>query len=175
MKKVPQHIDDLLLNYLDGTLTPKAAADLEKQLITDEDLKFRLETLRILDSSLSRTKLESPSKNFTHRVMEGLHKAPAKNALSIKNGILLILGVITVITILALLVATGSFDSTGVLQPNQIGIKDNYFNLNIPSISINGKLIINTIIFLNLAIALIVLDRTVLRPLFEKRVLDVRN
>jgi hypothetical protein len=37
------------------------------------------------------------------------------------------------------------------------------------SIPFNGKVLVNSIIFLNLGLALILLDRTVLRPLFQKR------
>ncbi len=77
-----------------------------------------------------------------------------------------------VVTILAILVSTGTFDGTGVIQPiqpEQIGLKENLFNFKLPAISINGKLLINSIIVLNLAIAFIVIDRTILRPLFERR------
>ena len=169
MKKIPNHLDELLLNYLDGTLTKKEVADLQEQLQVDEDLRFRLASLRTVDTTLSHTKLEMPSRNFTQRVMEGLHKVPERTGLSTRNGIFLILGVMTVIAMLILLVSSGTFDSNSVIQPNAIGLKNNYFNFDIPSISINGKILINTIIFLNLAIALIVLDRTILRPMFEKR------
>ncbi len=171
MKKIPNHIDESLLHYLDGTLSNQEVSELEEQLQVDEQLRFRLETLRTLDTDLAQVKLETPSKNFTQKVMEGLHKVPARNSLSIRNGIFLILGVMAVVTILTLLVSSGAFDGAGVIQPNAIGIQDNYFNFNIPSIAINGKLMINAMIFLNLAIALIVLDRTILRPLFERRTL----
>jgi hypothetical protein len=175
MKKIPNHIDEQLLNYLDGTLPKNEATTLEEQLSVDEALRLRLETLRAIDTTLSHTKLETPSKNFTQLVMEGLHRAPVRTGLSARNGIFLILGVMTVVTILVLLVSTGAFDSVGVIQPSEIGMKNNYFNFNVPSISINGKILINAIIFLNLAIALIVLDRTILRPLFEKRTLNMRH
>lgn len=169
MKKIPKHIDEALLNYLDGTLTKKEVAELEEQLNADEALRSRLATLKTVDITLSHPKLEKPSKNFTQMVMEGLYQAPARTGLSTRNGILLIAGVMTIVTLLVLLVSSGSFESAGIIQPNELGIKNNYFNFEIPSISINGKLLINSIIFLNLAIALIVLDRTILRPLFEKR------
>lgn len=175
MKKIPNHIDELLLNYLDGTLTKNEVIELEAQLKADDELRLRLAALKTVDTTLSYAKLEMPSKNFTQIVMEGLYKVPVRTGLSARNGIFLILGVMTVVTILVLLVSTGAFDSVGTIQPSEIGMKNNYFNFEIPSISINGKLLINSIIFLNLAIALIVLDRTILRPLFEKRTLDIRH
>ncbi len=175
MEKIPNHIDESLLNYLDGTLSKQEVSDLKDRLQTDEKLKARFETLKMLDTHLAHTKLEMPAKNFTQLVMEGLHKVPVRTGLSARNGIFLILGVMTIITILILLVSSGTFDTIGVIKPNEIGMKNNYFNFEIPSISINGKILINAIIFLNLAIALIVLDRTILRPLFEKRTLDIRH
>ena len=169
MEKIPNHIDESLLQYLDGTLPEKEAAEVEVRLQNDDALRNRLETLRVLDANLSRTQLEIPSRNFTQKVMEGLFQVPVRKSLSLKNGILLILGVLTVVALLTMLVSTGTFDNTEVIQPDTIGIKDNYFNFKIPSISINGKLVINSLIILNLAIALLVLDRTILRPLFERR------
>jgi hypothetical protein len=38
-----------------------------------------------------------------------------------------------------------------------------------PTFSLSGRVIVNSIIILNLALAFIVLDKTILRPLFQKR------
>jgi hypothetical protein len=42
-------------------------------------------------------------------------------------------------------------------------------NRSFPAIPINGKLVVNIIILLNLGLAWLVLDRAVLRPLFRRR------
>jgi hypothetical protein len=44
-----------------------------------------------------------------------------------------------------------------------------YIRQSLPGIPVDGKWIVNIIIFLNIAVAFIVLDRTILHPLFQRR------
>ena len=116
--------------------------------------------LRLVDETLSKNKLESPSSNFTHRVMMNLHRMPVASSLSPKNGVLLLCGTILALTILTALVGGGMFDSV---------IK----TIDVPqvktSIPVNGKWIVNGLVVLNIVVAFILLDRTILRPLFNRR------
>lgn len=116
--------------------------------------------LRLIDETLSKNKLESPSSNFTHRVMMNLHSMPVASSLSPKNGVLLLCGTILALTILTALLGGGMFDSV---------IK----TIDVPqvktSIPVNGKWIVNGLVFLNIVLAFLVLDRTILRPLFNRR------
>lgn len=117
-------------------------------------------TLRMVDETLGKNKLESPSSNFTHRVMMNLHRMPAASSLSPKNGVLLLCGTILALTLLTLLLGGGMFDSV---------IK----TIDVPqvktTIPVNGKWIVNGLVVLNIVLAFLLLDRTILRPLFNKR------
>jgi hypothetical protein len=53
---------------------------------------------------------------------------------------------------------------------NRIPLSHQYINRTLPSVSIDGKLIVNVIMVLNLALALLVLDRIILKPLFHRRI-----
>ena len=72
---------------------------------------------------------------------------------------------------LSLLLSAGVFDSTNTLELMDIVIQNKYIDINksLPSIPFNEKMVVNIIILLNLALAFVVLDRTVLKPWFEKR------
>jgi len=56
--------------------------------------------LKVIDDVLGKNKLESPSSNFTHRVMMNLHSMPVASSLSPRNGLLLLGGTVIAVTIL---------------------------------------------------------------------------
>jgi hypothetical protein len=116
--------------------------------------------LKLIDEVLSKSKLESPSSNFAHRVMMNLHSMPVASSLSPKNGLLLLSGTIVALTILTFLVSGGMFDSMNE-------------TINLPqlkqSVPVNGTWVMKGLIMLNIALAFLLLDRTILRPFFKNR------
>jgi anti-sigma factor RsiW len=169
MKKLPQHLDDLLLDYLDGRLEERARLSLEEQLKHDPSLSARLQELKQMNTLLHEVSLEQPSRNFTATVMNRLDQYPLSRGLSIRNGLLLLAG-ITVIMVMALvLVSSGVFDQTTTFDLNQVGPVHRYIKQNLPGVSVNGNVLVNVIVILNLALAFVVLDRAVLKPFFQRR------
>jgi hypothetical protein len=61
------------------------------------------------------------------------------------------------------------FDTSGSIDLNQTIVPNKFIQQPLPSIPFNGKLVMNVIIILNLALAFLVLDKAVLKPWFEKR------
>jgi hypothetical protein len=116
--------------------------------------------LRLVDETLGKNKLESPSSNFTHRVMMNLHSMPAASPLSPKNGIFLLCGTILALTILTTLLGGAMFDSV-IRTIDLPQIKT--------TIPVKGKWIVDGLILLNIVLAFLLFDRTVLRPLFNRR------
>jgi hypothetical protein len=126
--------------------------------------------LREIDKVLSKNKLETPSSNFTHRVMMNLHSLPVATPLSPRNGLFLLFGMVVALTILTVLVSTGAFDSTGTTislerLPDIEITKDLQRN-----ISLSGKWIMEGLILLSIVLAFVLLDRTILRPFFNRRI-----
>jgi len=169
MKKVPHPSDDLLLEYLDGKLDAAKQEIIEQMLNEDTTLRQRLDDLVKTDRLLREVRVEKPSKNFTEIVMSRLEQYPFKSGLSIRNGIFLLTGILVIIGIAILLLASGVFDQTITLDPNSAGIVRQYIRESLPAIPIDGKLIVNIIVILNIAIAFVVLDRAILRPFFQRR------
>lgn len=170
MKKISQEIDDLLVGYLDGTLTPEKLDKIKNGLTTSESLRSRLEALKFIQQSMQNTEVIHPSAHFTQRVMGNLHKLPHTTVLTPKNGLLLLSGVLVAMGMGATLVDAGIFNSfNGILPLNQFTLPTGIAVPELPAIPFNGKWIVNSIIALNLGLALLLLDRTILKPFFNKR------
>lgn len=134
-----------------------------------EKKEDREQELKLVEKVLSRNKLESPSSNFTHRVMMNLHSMPVASSLSPRNGLFLLFGTVLAVTILTILVMTGVFDSAnGTISLEQL--PDNEITKDLQrTIPLSGKWLMNGLILLNIVLAFILLDRTVLRPFFNRR------
>jgi anti-sigma factor RsiW len=169
MNKLSPAKEEELLRYLDGELDAVEKTNLEAEIQRSSLLRTRVEELQFVRSFLVRkATMETPSKNFTLKVMEGLDAQPIRALFSPRKGLMLLIGVIIASGISLMLLANGVFDQTTtsliVDAPKNKWIQDTTF-----AIPFNGKILVNGIIFLNLGLALILLDRTILRPLFQKR------
>jgi hypothetical protein len=169
MKKISQQLEDILLDYIDGNLDTTQREAIEKSLKESRDLKERYEELRLVHFNLKSQPLFNPSTDFTSSVMNKLDQHPSRAGLSMLNGILLLAGIFIVLTIAIVLLSKGVFDQSTSLDLNNVGPVNQYIKQTLPSISINGKLVVNVIVLLNLGLAFIVLDKAILKPLFTRR------
>lgn len=169
MDETSSPIDDRLLDYLDGTLPAGERAALEILLRQDTAVAARLDELRLMHVLMGGQKLEMPQANFTASVMQRLDDRSAVARFSIRNGLFMVAGILAIVLIAGALVGAGVFDNTfATLDLNNLSRRFTT-QLEFPTYSLNGRLVINGIIILNLALAFIVLDRTVLRPFFQRR------
>ena len=171
MDKVTPESDDLLLRYMDGTLGLSEKHAIEKDLEQNEILRKRLDLLRSTHLLLRANRLDQPSKNFTQLVMTRLHHDPIRGtSFPIRNSILLLAGVLLVTIIASVLIPAGVFDNiSATIDLNQVDLPKKYIEKTLPSISIDGKLMVNLIIMGNLVLGWLVLDRAILKPLFQRR------
>ena len=170
MKKIPQALEDKLLEYIDGKLQGSELESFESLINQDTNLSNRLEELRLMNTMMRQIKTDQPSKNFTDRVMSNLSRKPVHNLLSIRNGIFLLAGVLVTIGIASYLISIGTFDNTTtVIDLNTINISKKYIDKQLPTLPFDGKIMVNIIIMLNLALVFVVLDRIILKPYFRRR------
>ena len=162
-----------LLDYLDGSLSNTEKENLEQQIQSNPVLKTRLESLRTLHQLLENNALEHPAKNFTQQVMLKLDQYPRTSSLSIRNGIFLLCGMFLVAIIATFLLSAGAFDNTtSIINPGDVSVPQEniqQYIKSLPSFRIDGKMLVNIIIGLNLVLGWVVLDRAILKPLFKKR------
>jgi hypothetical protein len=169
MKKVTQQSDDMLLDFLDGKLSAAQQNILRESLRTDSALQERLDQLTLIHESLKSARLEVPSKNFTSTVMGKLDHYQAPRGLSIRNSLFLLGGILVVLSIAVTLLSVGVFDQTTTVDLNNMNVAQRFIKQSLPSVSIDGKILVNAIIVLNIVIAFLVLDRAVLKPFFQRR------
>jgi anti-sigma factor RsiW len=167
--KITEKIERQLLDYIDGSLPEKDKAAFEELLATNAELRCLYQDLQNIEATAREQRPESPSRNFTARVMAGLHQSPLRNTPSILNSILLLAGILIVVGLCIALLSSGVFDQSATIRLGEIALLRKYMEIRLPSIGVDGKLLVTSIIFLNLAIALIVLDRSVLKPFFQRR------
>jgi hypothetical protein len=169
MKKISQQLEDILLDYIDGNLDTAQRQAIEKSIKESPDLKERYEELRLVHFNLKSQPLFDPSRDFTSVVMNKLDQHPSRASLSLINGVFLLIGIFIVLAIALVLLSKGVFDQSTSLDLNNVGLVNQYIKQTLPSISINGKLVVNMIVLLNLGLAFTVLDKAILKPLFTRR------
>src|SRR5688572_299184 len=145
MEKVTPESDNLLLRYIDGTLSLSEKQIVEKDLEQNEMLRKRLDQLRSTHLLLRTNRLDQPSKNFTQLLMSRLNHEPLRGtSFPVRNSILLLAGVLLVAIIASVLVPAGVFDSISTtIDLNQVELPKKYLERTLPAISIDGKLMVN--------------------------------
>lgn len=162
--------DEELLNFLDGAGSEAERRKLEKTISENQVAQKRLKELEAVHFFLRNQKgIEQPSKNFTDKVMERLHTKPSFTFFSPKNGLILLVGLLVASGLALMLASSGTFDQLHtVFDFNSLPVNTN--TLKIPkSIPFDVKVFVKAFVLINLAIGFILLDRTILRPIFQKR------
>lgn len=169
MKNISQEIEIKLLEYIDGTLDAAEAAKLTHLIEQQPQLKARWQELQALGAAFAGAPPALPSKNFTQKVMSHLDQYPRAAGVSIWKNVLLLAGIVVTAGIATWLVSLGLFDGTARIDLNSIVFQNSPVQQTLPSVRFDGKTIVNSIIIFNLVIAFFLLDRTVLRPWFQRR------
>ncbi|MFN5170209.1 MAG: anti-sigma factor family protein [Cyclobacteriaceae bacterium] len=163
--------DERLWQYLDGLLTPAKKASVEQELQASPELARRLEALRHVTNYLRSGKLEQPSRTFTGSVMDNLHRKTVTSGLSPRNGLLLLAGILVAVLAVSFLLGQGSYDTQTLVPLGQLPSPGNAMP-ELPSFQFNAKWLISALMVVAMGLAFVVLDQTVLRPLFHRRITD---
>ncbi len=171
MEKITDSQEARLQDFLDGKLEGAALQELKQELGTSTVLQQRLEELRPVHEFLKKNSIQSPSTQFVDRVIRNLSRGALTTYPSPKNGLMLLAGVMIASGMLAMMLTAGTFDQiSGSISFEQMEPLKKYVTTpSLPQININGKLVMNILIGINLVLAFIVLDRTILRPFFQRR------
>lgn len=161
--------DDIrLLEYIDGQLGAEDAAQLHRRLENEPELKTRLRELQALNAMVSDRTVEQPSASFTKSVMVRVNQYPRGAASPIRRGIMLLAVLLATVGLASWLVSIGMFDNTSI-NVNSVMFGNDTSRFSLPSLTFDGKILVNVIIIFNLVVAFFLLDRTVLKPWFQRR------
>jgi hypothetical protein len=164
------NMDDRIFRYLDGQLPMHEKEKFEIDLKLNDELRTRFHELKLIHVKLTHSTLESPSSNFTARVMSNLGSFASPVRLSPKNGLMLLLGVGIAMTLGVYSLSSGLFDQlSGAITLETFNLPKTVIKQPLPAIPLNGGLVMKVLIGLNLAIAFVLFDRTILQPFFRNR------
>jgi hypothetical protein len=101
--------------------------------------------------------------------MANLHVRQSFSFLSPKNGLLLLAGLLVATGIAIVLLSSGQFDQWHTLfNIGEIPVKNNL--VKVPTaIPFDVKVFVKVFVMINIVIGFVLLDRTILRPIFQKR------
>lgn len=160
-----------LIRLMDGELNETETAQVERELRQSPELQQQLSQLKEIDRFLQRqNKMVHPSKNFTDQVMHGITLPVRSSALSPKMGLMLLFGVLVITMIAVFSLRSGLFDS--MEMPIEFNFQSLYFQkLSVPTLSLpfSGKWLVSSFLILNLVVGFVLLDRTILKPYFQRR------
>jgi len=162
---------DKLIAYHDGLMKPEERIAFEEVLKRNPVLAEELAALRLAEMTL-KNNLFSPSAGFTQKVMGAIQGNPATN---IRRNFIMFLGVVVVTIVGAFMLKAGVFDSavTTVALPeidtSKVGVPSGVTQHLTQPINLDWKSFLSIFLFINLALAFIILDRTVLKPFFRNR------
>ncbi|HLZ15500.1 MAG TPA: hypothetical protein VKQ08_00575 [Cyclobacteriaceae bacterium] len=162
--------DDELLRYLDGLGTVAERENVKDELSENPGAKKRMDELQAVHFFLQKlNRVEQPAKNFTEKVMAGLHVKPSFGFLSPKNGLLLLLGLMVASGFAITLVSSNALDQWHTLfNIGQVPLKNNWVKLP-SSIPFDLKMTLKIFVMASIVLGFVLLDRTILRPIFQKR------
>ncbi len=136
--------------------------ELDAELLQNKDIK----DISSIHQALMRTKLHSPSLNFTSKVMESIESIDLKKSFNWKP-LFLLFGVLICIIISAYSLSSVS---GGILQlPTNVEVLNQELPLNQLEPLFDYKLIVNGALFITLIVGMFFFDAMVLRPYFQQR------
>ena len=159
--------DEVLFDYIDGNLSPGKKELVEGACEEDELLRKRLAELQKLDFMLSQT-TATPSPTFTDVVWSRLRQAPGNAYTYGLNSLLLLLGAVITVIIGSLYIPEGviQMDLTWVLESTESYVKTPNLDL---THGIDLKILTQGMLFGLMILALLLLDKALLRPYFKRR------
>lgn len=176
MEKPLKITDELLLDYIDGQLS-QAETRLVEEACLEPKIADRLEELKKVDQLMSvTTTLNSPSKDFSRKVMSNLDMPIYERVhYSRKNGLILLLLALTTVIIGSLymtesIITVDVFNSVDLSQLNKIV---EVSRVNLPD-TISLKMLTNGLLFTVLMLSLLLLDKLVFKPFFKNRSTEVQ-
>lgn len=169
--------EEHIFNYLDQLLTSQEIAELEQEMQNDPVFKTTVEQLRASHLCFLENQIEAGPANLSDQIMAEvttLSKNQYYRPLGLFNNtsFLLISGVITALVAFLSMINAGYFDLQS-LAPSLSEV-DIYKEWTFLNSMISKQLITNSMLVIYGVLALALLDRLILNPLFRRRARQLR-
>lgn len=163
-----EELEDKIQDLIDHKLSERDAENIKQQIKGDEYLTLYYNTLKEIDAGLHHIEPALPSEQFTKGVMSRLHESRS-GSIDLKS-FLVFIGILVCIALGVVYAPEFSVPDISPVNeqlniPAGDQLKVNLPGLNLPS----SEILLNSFYFGILFLALIYLDRVILKPLFRGR------
>lgn len=160
--------DEELFRLIDGECSTEEKHTFEAHIHTCVACKALYTAFASIDMQLQQMTVESPSPDFTDKLMDKLQAAPVVQRVSHKRIYLLMLAPFGVIFVLSMLLL--AIYSIGWLNINSA---TDIFPFHLPSVNflpiLQNTWLLNLFLLVNAVLVLLLFDRAVLQPFFKRK------
>jgi len=162
--------EETIIRYLDGELVGDENAAFEEELKVNKSFADAYERHQAIHSSLLQTKLSSPSPEFASGVMRSVVSLDLSDSKFFNKTRLYVVALIVIAVGTTLYyLSTQFYPSLGSALSNQITLRDFTFDLHPAQRLLSSDLLFKIVFYTNGLISLLLLDRAILKPYFERR------
>jgi len=162
--------EETILKYLDGLLSREEEASLLEAIQLDPQLNELLSRHAQMHDDLQKQSLEVPPENFAKRVMGSIESMEIAKARFFNKGRLFVIGLVGIILLSTAYYLSMKFYPSfgGVLAP-EVTLRQFTFNLNPARTFLSSDALFKVVFYVNGVIGLLLLERAVLKPYFDRR------
>jgi hypothetical protein len=162
--------EETIFNYLDHHLSDEQTELFEKTIHSDKELTDKFNQLKLVHESLSAQKISSAPAGFTERVMNSITELEASSGKFFNRNrifVLILIGLVVLSTLYYLSIQF--YPGIGNMVANQVTLQKVTVDLNPARKMLDSGLLFKLVFYVNGLIGLLLLERAVLKPYFERR------
>ena len=162
--------EETIFNYLDGTLEEKDRIEFEEVIQNNLSLRQEYEHYKAIHEAMLAEPIRSPGNDFAERVMASITTLELRTARFFNKGRLFVLGLVTLILLSSIyFLGVQFYPAIGDMLGNEVSLKQFTLNLNPAQRVLDSGVLFKVVFYTNGVIGLLLLDRALLKPYFERR------
>ena len=145
---------------IDGIATPEIQQKHEQLMLIDAEYAAEYQQYALLDQQLYKLDLEIPSMRFTENVIDDVLHIKKSEKKKDWTPVIFLSAMVALSALVAVIFSTFSTSSNSVINNNTEGFLS----------FVSNPLVINSFLVLNIILILLIVDRKVLKPFFDKKI-----
>ncbi len=162
--------EEIIVKYLDGELSVAEANTFESELTNNKSFADLYERHQAIHNSLLNKKVLSPSQGFTDRVMASVSSLSfSSNTFFNRTRLYVLLLIIIALATTLYYFSAQFYPAIGSEISNELTLKDFTLNLQPAQQLLDSALLFKIVFYVNGLVCLLLLDRAIFKPYFERR------
>ena len=170
MNKKMKFTEEIIIKYIDGELSDIEENAFKTELAINKSFAELYERHTAIDNSLSNTKVLSPSSSFTSRVMTSVgYLTFSTNKFFNRTRLYVLLLIVIALATTIYYLSAQFYPTMGNEISNELTMQDFTLNLQPAQQLLDSALLFKIVFYVNGLVCLLLLDRAILKPYFERR------